>query len=138
MRRHLHIIALILFVLVFLFDLILWGAVPDLPEVGAAIEASANREAVLASLYLALGVPLDAAVGAFHGMGGAIMTSGLSPGFEQIIAEPNVAMDLIFSASFNATHSLIKGLYWAAPMLLVLYVVLWLLRPKQVTTIKRR
>lgn len=57
MRRHLHTIALILFVLVFLFDLVLWGAVPGLPDVGTSIERSAHAEAVLASLYLALGVP---------------------------------------------------------------------------------
>ena len=104
MRRHLHTIALILFVLVFLFDLVLWGAVPGLPDVGTSIERSAHAEAVLASLYLALGVPLDAAVGALHSLGTGIMTAGLGPGFERILAEPHVAMDLIFSSSFNATH----------------------------------
>ena len=88
MRRHLHTIALILFVLVFLFDLVLWGAVPGLPDVGTSIERSAHAEAVLASLYLALGVPLDAAVGALHSLGTGIMTAGLGPGFERILAEP--------------------------------------------------
>jgi hypothetical protein len=138
MRRHLHTIALILFVLVFLFDLVLWGTVPGLPDVGTSIERSAHAEAVLASLYLALGVPLDAAVGALHSLGTGIMTAGLSPGFERILAEPHVAMDLIFSSSFNATHGLIKWLYWAAPVLLVLYVLLWIMRPKQVAFIKKR
>ena len=130
MRRHLHTIALILFVLVFLFDLVLWGTVPGLPDVGSSIERSAH--------YLALGVPLDAAVGALHSLGTGIMTAGLSPGFERILAEPHVAMDLIFSSSFNATHGLIKWLYWAAPVLLVLYVLLWIMRPKQVAFIKKR
>ncbi len=44
MRRHLHTIALILFVLVFLFDLVLWGTVPGLPDVGTSIERSAHAE----------------------------------------------------------------------------------------------
>ncbi|HPG95133.1 MAG TPA: hypothetical protein PLR28_11305, partial [Dokdonella sp.] len=80
MRRHLHTIALVLLVLVFLFDLVLWGAVPGLPEVGGIIERSANSEAILASIYISLGGFLDGAVAGLNSLGSAMMTDGLGDG----------------------------------------------------------
>ena len=138
MRRYLHTIALGLFVLTFLLDTILWGAVPDLPEVGASIAFSANKEAVLATIYMAIGSHLDTAVAVFRDFGTDMMTEALHEGFARIIEEPNVAMDLILSSSFNRTHGWVKALYWAPPILLVLYAVLFALRPKQVKLIRTR
>ncbi len=138
MRRHLHTIALILLGLALLFDLVLWGAVPDLPEVGPQIARSANSEAILASTYMALGAYLDAAVSGLHAFGTHMMTDALSPGFARIIEEPSVAMDLILNSTFNRSHEWVKTMYWAPPVLLVVFGILFAFRPKQVKLIRTR
>ena len=138
MRRHLHTIALVLLGFALLFDLVLWGAVPDLPEVGTQIVQSAHSEAMLASTYMALGGYLDAAVASLHAFGTQMMTDALSPGFARIIEDPNVAMDLILNSKFNRSHGWIKTLYWAPPILLVIFGILFAFRPKQVKLIRTR
>lgn len=138
MRGYLHIIALVLLGLTLLFDLVLWGAVPDLPEVGPLIARSAHSEAILASTYMALGGYLDAAIQAFHELGMQLMGDALSPGYARIIEDPNVAMDLVLNSNFSRGHGWVKILYWAPPILLVLYAVLFALRPKQVKLIRTR
>ncbi|HOX73039.1 hypothetical protein [Dokdonella sp.] len=138
MRRHLHTIALVLLVLVFLFDLVLWGAVPGLPEVGGIIERSANSEAILASIYISLGGFLDGAVAGLNSLGSAMMTDGLGDGFARMIEDPSIAMDLILASTYNRTHGWIKTLYWATPVLSVTFLLLWLVRPKKVDLIRKR
>ncbi len=135
MRRHLHTIVLAFLVLALFLDCVLWGAVEGLPDVGAQIVRSAHSEAMLASAYLFLGGFLDSAVSSLHGFGTSIMTDALSPAFARIIEAPNLAMDLIFSSTFNSAHRWVKWLYWAPPFLFVLYLVLWVLRPKTVKLI---
>jgi hypothetical protein len=138
MRRYLPMIALALLVLSLLLDLVFWGAVPDLPDVGPQIAHSAHAEAILASTYIALGGYLDSAVASLHAMGTSVMTSALSDSFARIIEDPNVAMDLILSSTFNSTHRWVKLLYWAPPILFVVFIVLWVLRPKTVKLIPSR
>ena len=138
MRRHLHYFALALFFLAFLWDLVLWGAVPDLPEVGAMIEQSASHEAFLASLYLALGHPLDSFLPTLGTLGNSMMTSALDEGFARIIETPYLAMDVILNASYNSMHNWVKALYWAPPILLVAFAVLWATRPRTVNLVRRR
>ena len=138
MRNHLHTIALCLLILALLIDLVLWGAVPDLPDVGQNIVRSANSEAILASTYIFLGGFLDSAISSLGNFGASVMTAALGQAFPQIIEEPSLAMDLILTSSFNTTHGWIKTLYWAPPTLFVAYVVLWLIRPKKVKLIRAR
>ena len=138
MRRYLHTIALALFGLALCLDLVFWGAVPDLEGVGAQIVHSAHAEAFLASTYMALGSYLDAAVSGLHAFGTRVMTDALTPGFARIIEDPDVAMDLILNSSFNRSHDWIKTLYWAPPVLLVIFAILFVLRPKQVKLIRTR
>ncbi len=138
MRRHLHTIALVLLGLALLFDLALWGAVPDLPEVGPQIARSAHSETMLAATYITLGGYLDGAVSALHTFGTNMMTEALSPSFARIIEDPNVAMDLILNSTFNRGHGWIKTLYWAPPILLVIFGILFAFRPKQVKLIRTR
>lgn len=138
MRRHLHTIALVLLGLALLLDLALWGAVPDLPGVGPQIAHSAQSETMLASTYMFLGGFLDAAVGGLHAYGTQMMTDALSPGFARIMEDPNVAMDLILNADFNRSHGWVKTLYWAPPVLLVIFGILFAFRPKQVKLIRTR
>lgn len=138
MRKHLHKIAFVLLLLAVLFDLAIWGAVPDLPEIGSHMVTSAHAEALLASTYMALGTPLDAAVGSLHGMGTNLMTAAMQPLLEQIVAEPNLAMDLTLSGSANSALGWVRTFYWAPPVLLVIFLLLWATRPKVVSLIRKR
>lgn len=138
MRKYLHTIALILLVLALFVDLVIWGAVPDLPEIGAHMVRSANTEAVLASAYIALGGPLDAAVDALHSIGTSVMTSATEPLLVQIVEQPNLAMDLTLSGQGNRALGWIQTLYWAPLVLLVAFLILWATRPKTVSLIRKR
>jgi hypothetical protein len=138
MKRRLYLVALILFVASLLYDLVVWGALPLLPEVGTSIVDSANREAPLAATYVALGRHIDAAVPALQAFGEQRLIDAVGEGFERIRGDSTVAIDLIFNTTWNVQHRWLKTVYWAAPFLLLLTVVLWTRRPKQVRTLGRR
>ena len=137
MKNRLHLIALALFVLCFLYDIVVWGGVRALPDVGPAIADSAQREAPLAATYIAIGGAVDSALPALGAFGSARLADAFADGFERIRADPTVAMDLIFSSTWNASHSWIKLMYWATPILLLLSLILWVRRPKQLRVLRR-
>ncbi|MBN8482457.1 MAG: hypothetical protein J0L88_12815 [Xanthomonadales bacterium] len=138
MRRRLHLVAVILFLAVLVFDLVVWGAVPGLPEVGESIARSARSEAPLATTFITLGAILDGAVPALERFGAGLFTDALADAFPRIVENPNLAMDLVFSTRLNATHGWLKLLYWAAPVLLLASLLLWVRKPKKVSLIGRR
>lgn len=138
MKRHLHLIALGLFFIALFADLVMWGAVPALPNAGVAIERSARNEAFLASTYIAIGSRLDAAVPMLGNAGVAMMTNALSPTFERMGEDPSVAMDLILKSSGNRAHFWLKFAYWGAPILFVMTLVLWARKPKTISLIRQR
>jgi hypothetical protein len=138
MKRHLHVIVLVLFALSLLYDIVVWGALPLVPEVGEDIVASANREAPLAATYILLGSPIDSAFAPLQAFGEVRLTAALSEGFPRIKADSTVAIDLIFNTTWNAGHNWLKTVYWMPPMLLLLGAILWWRRPRKVTTFGRR
>ena len=138
MRKHLHKIAFVLLLIALMIDLVIWGAVPDLPDIGGHMAKSAHAEAILASTYMAVGTPLDAAVGSFHGIGTSLMTAAMEPLREQIVAEPNLAMDLTLSGQANGALGWVRTFYWAPSILLVLFLILWATKPKVVSLIRKR
>jgi hypothetical protein len=138
MSRRLHLIALVLFVLAFLYDVIVWGAVPGLPDVGPEIAGSAAREAPVAATYIALGSPLDGALPSLQRFGERRLQAAFGEGFDRIREDSTVAMDLLFTQTWNAQHRWLKTMYWAPLVLLVLTALLWWRRPRQVRTLGRR
>jgi hypothetical protein len=138
MKSRLYLIALALFIICMLYDVVVWGALPVLPEVGASITTSANREAPLASTYIALGSRIDAQVPALQAFGAQRLQDAFGEGFARISENAAVAMDLIFNTTWNSQHRWIKTMYWAAPFFLVLTIVLWMMRPKPVRVMGRR
>jgi hypothetical protein len=137
MKSRLHVLALVSFAICFLYDIIVWGGVSSLPIVGPGIADSAHREAPIATAYIAIGTPLDAAVPSLGDFANARLTEGLGEGFERIRDDPTVAMDLIFDSTWNSTHRWIKAMYWGAPITLLLTVVLWFRRPKAIHSFGR-
>lgn len=138
MKGRLHLIAFLLFFVVLLYDLVIWGAVPALDGVGSSIAASARREAPLAATYIALGAPLDALVPPLRSFGKQYLTDAWEEGFERMLDDRAVAMDLVFDNTWNSRHRWIKLMYWLPLPLLVLALVLWLRRSRQVHSLSRR
>ena len=138
MKNRLYLIALALFLASLLYDVVVWGAMPHLPEVGTSIVNSSRREAPLATTYIAIGSALDGVFPSAQAFGAERLTEALSEGFTRIHADPGVAMDLIFNTTWNSTHRWLKTMYWAAPFFLLLTVVLWVLRPRKVRILGRK
>lgn len=138
MKSHLHVIALLLFVLFLLYDIVVWGSAPLIADVGDDIVDSANREAPLAATYILLGRSLDGSVPALQAFGEGCLVSALSEGFPRIRADSTVAMDLIFNTTWNAQHRWLKTTYWLPPLLLIAAAILWWRRPRQISTIRGR
>jgi hypothetical protein len=138
MKRHLHSIALVLFVLTLLYDVVVWGALPLIPEVGDDITDSANREAPLAATYILLGGSLDAAMPSLQAFGERRLTAAFSEGFPRIREDSTVAMDLIFNTTWNAEHRWLKMMYWCPPLLLLLSAIFWWRRPRKLSSFSSR
>jgi hypothetical protein len=132
MLRKLPIIGFVLFAVVFLFDLVVYGGLALLPDIGPIVQRSALREAPLALSYMSLGSWLDEKVPALGAWGSNYAQEALQEGFERIRHDPSVAMDLIFSNNWNSKHSWIKFCHWAAPALFIVSLILWARRPKTV------
>ncbi|MEO7324792.1 MAG: hypothetical protein ABIW82_08185 [Dokdonella sp.] len=138
MKRRLYMIALALFVVSLLYDLVVWGSLPLLPGVGASIADSAGREAPIATTYIALGHYVDATIPALQAFGQQQMIAAVGEGFERIRGDSTVAMDLIFNTTWNTQHRWLKTMYWAPLFFLVLTLIFWVRRPRQVRTLGRR
>jgi hypothetical protein len=134
-RKHLHWFALLLFVWAFGYDLVIWGAARNLPDIGDKLHMSAQRNALLATMYMAAGRKLDNAVPALEDWGEHHVQNALADGIPRIKDDPNVAMDLIFSQTWNSSHFTLKLMYWAAPILGLIALVLWARRPKKISLI---
>lgn len=138
MKRHWHWWFTLLFVWALAYDLVVWGAAGRLPEIGVHLQASAQRQALLADIYMNAGAELDAAVPVLDDWGTQRAQTALADGLDRIKADPMVAMDLIFSNTWNSTHATLKFMYWAAPVFGVIALVLWSRRPKKVSLMGRR
>jgi len=139
MLKHLHWILLILFVWALAYDLVVWGAMGRLPDdLGQKLRVSAQRNALLATMYMAGGDALDGAVPALEDWGMQRARTALETGIPRIQDDPNVAMDLILSQNWNSTHAFMKIMYWAAPVLGVAFLFAWARRPKKVSLIGPR
>ena len=136
--RHLHWYVIVFFLLALGYDFVVWGGAARLPEVGPHLLDSARREGPLAYFYMSIGSMLDQAVPALDQWGQQHASAALSEGFERINGDPAVAMDLVFSQTWNSHHATLKFFHWAAPVLAVLSGVFWMRRPKKVRLMGRR
>jgi hypothetical protein len=137
MTKQLHWILLLLFVWALAYDLAVWGAIARLPDLGDKLRVSAQRNALLATMYMAGGDVLDSAVPFLEDWGTQRARNALESGVGRMKDDPNVAMDLILSQNWNSTHAFLKLMYWAAPVLGVAFLLDWARRPKKVSLMGR-
>ena len=138
MMKRLHWILLLLFAWALAYDLAVWGAIGNLPDVGDQLRLSAQRNALLGTIYMAGGDVLDRAAPPLADWGAQRAQTALQTGIPRIHDDPNVAMDLIFSQTWNSTHAFLKLMYWAAPVLGLAFLFAWMRRPKKVSLMGRR
>lgn len=138
MKRYLHWWVTIVFVLALGYDLVVWGAASQLPDIGPKLELSAQRQALFAHIYMGIGGYLDSAAPFLKDWGTQHAYDALSAGFPRIAEDPHVAMDLIFSETWSPQHSLLKFMYWAAPVLGLVALILWSRRPKTLHLMRGR
>jgi hypothetical protein len=132
MKKHFHWWVTVLLVFALVFDFAVWGAVAQAPDFGAKLQVAARREAPLALMYMSAGSAMDSAVPVLDSWGQHYFEIALSDGFTRFKEDPGVAMDLIFSQTWNFKHGILKLMYWAAPLLAFVAVVLWARRPKKI------
>jgi hypothetical protein len=137
MRSRVHGLSLVLFAASLLYNAVVWGGVRYLGEIGNGIAEAAQRESPLAATYIAIGGVIDRAIPALGEFGASRLTDALGPGFEQVRADPATGMAIVFGTTWNASHSWLKTMYWSTPVFLLLAVISWARRPKQVTTLRR-
>lgn len=138
MMRRLAWYVFALFAVFFCYDLAVWGAVESLPDVGPQIAASARAQAPIASTYMFLGEAVDGWLPALQSFGSSQLVDAWQPAFDRIGDDASVAMDVLSTNTFNATHRWIKFAYWMAPLLLVAGVLMVAFRPRRVHLIGRR
>ena len=133
MKRRLHLIAAALFVLTLGYDLWLWGGLARHAEFGPALQKSGRYDVSLASLYLQSGAPLLDLTG-LGLRAAADAEAAFRPVLARVRASPMAAMDNLQQDMPAGA----KACYFGAPLLLVLAVLLWWRRPREVHIGRRR
>ncbi len=131
LKRYRHWIVLVLFLLSFSYNAIVWGGLLRIPELGAAALDSATREAPLVLLYMRSGEWL-AGNGLFVDSGESLARRAFGPAEERVLASPRAAMDILTGSAVSSSHRWLKFTHWMAPVLLLLAIFLLARRPKSV------
>jgi hypothetical protein len=138
MARRLPLYLFVLFVASLLYDAVIWGALPSLPDIGRDLRTVMHGRALLADTYTAIGRPIDAAVPTLLDYG----TTRLERAFEiirpQMLEHIELAPDLVFGPVTNTMHRWIRISYWFPPVLLVATLLAWVTRPRKVSFIPHR
>lgn len=132
MRKYAHLVLVALLLLVVSWQSLFWGGASALPDVGPIVRRSAMREAPLVAAFIVLGEGVGKLVPSLRTLGEGWADRALAPAKERLLADPDVAMDFIFNQSMNATQRMATRGVYAAPLLLVLAVIAYLRRPRQV------
>ncbi len=138
MRKWLHLLLGLLFVVSLVGEMMFWGGAASLPGPGPSIRQSLDRESPLVFTYTVGGEWLGKAVPMLLDVGQQWAAEALAPGFQRIKDDPNVTAALIFDNTWNGTHRMAKFGVHATPLLLALAVLAWLRRPRQIRMLGNR
>ena len=131
-RSRAHFVAGVLLICSVLQLLWFWGGAAQLPTAGQPLLAGAGRESPLRLTYMHVGRWITRAAGVREAAIASAERTLTPAGIERIVAVPDGAMDAVSSQSFGTGHALLKLNEWAAPVLFVVWLVLYLRRSKGV------
>ena len=136
MRFRFYALFGILFLLCFVIDLLTFGGMVREAGIGPAIAQSARAEAPLVHTYVVLGTPIVKAIPGASTAGQSIADAAFGDAYPQILATPDAAVALLFSASIGPMRALLMLCYWGAPVLLVLTILAWIFRTRHTHLIR--
>ncbi|MGH9423196.1 MAG: hypothetical protein ACRD3J_24685 [Thermoanaerobaculia bacterium] len=136
MRFRFYALFGILFLLCLAIDLLTFGGLVREPGIGPAIAQSARAEAPLVHTYVVLGTPIVKAIPGSDTAGQSIADAAFGDAYPQILATPEAAVSLLFSASIGPLRALLLLCYWGAPIFLVLAILAWMFRTRHTHLIK--
>jgi len=137
MAFRLDYVALPVFIGTLAFNSWAWGGSTFLPEIGPIIQTSAEREAPLVQTYVFLGRQGITLAGA-ETSARVAAEERFGPARERLLSEPALAMDDLFNESYSSGLAWLIRLHWVPPIALLLFLIGWWRRPRQVQTIRRR
>jgi len=105
---------------------------------GDAVAAQARAESPLTHTYIVLGGHLLHYTPFMDGLADGLASSTWGDAYAPIRHNPGVALHLLDSEARGVVHALMGLVYWAPPILLLLALVGWLFRPRQVSLIEQR
>lgn len=135
MHPRKYTVCFTLFVLCFAFDAWVYGSLAREPDVGPALVSAARAGAPLLHTYIVVGEPLTGHLGA--AMGQRFADAAYADAYPAMSALPAAAASLLFSRSHGPWRGIFVLLFWAAPVLLALGLVTWLLRSRQTRLVGR-
>ena len=137
MKRYLHWFVLGAFLLVLLFDAVVWAGAARLPQIGEQLRTSARREAPLSFAYMGLGSPL-LGIPILRDYGTHYALDAIGPLTAQVRDKPLLAMEIVHGEARNDRHRWMQHSHLAAPVLLVLWILTYLLRSRAVHFVPHR
>jgi hypothetical protein len=133
MKRSLHILAAVAFILLLCDQWLVWGGLGRAPQVGPAVLEAADREVGLASVHVLIGQWLVHSAGLDESAIDAA-TRRFAAIIPDIQGNPDAALEI---ATSRMPWSVKFG-YSGAPIMLLVAVVLWWRRPRTVHLVKVR
>lgn len=136
MKFRLDYVALPIFLASLVFNCWGWGGATLLNKIGPVISESAAREAPLVQTYMVIGAKAIALAGAqASAIADAEATFG--PARAQLLGEQALAMDDLFNEHFSPRLDWLIRLHWVCPLALLLILIGWWFRPKQLQSMGR-
>jgi hypothetical protein len=132
MKRRLHLIAGLLFLLATAYSLSVWGGLVTAPGIGPVALEATRREVSLASVYAPPGSWLLKSSG-LDRSAASFAAGRFADAQPRVLANPSVALDALVAGMPLD----VRLAYYGAPFLLLLFAILWWLRPRGVQTLRR-
>ena len=133
MKRYLHVVAAVIFVLLLCDQWLVWGGLGRAPQVGPVVLEAADRDIGLASVHVLVGQWLVRGAG-LDESAIDVATARFADVIPGMLANPDAALE-------TATKQMPLGVqlgYYGAPIMLLAALVLWWLRPRPVHLVRVR
>lgn len=105
-------------------------------QVQPAVGAQARAESPLAQTYIVLDRHASALVPAIGRLSRSLADACFGDTWAAIEADPEIGLHLLLTTSRGSLATLARTCYWATPVLLLLSLILYFLRPKPVHLIR--
>ncbi len=127
----------LIFVVSLLSNMVIYGGIPSLPEVGTTLERAVSKQEQILNLYMR-GGQLLLQIPGLQSISHQVLTSALQEGFAEISVDAGNAALILTERSYNRTHSMLHLLRWATPILFLAALIGQFFRPRQIHSLGAR